>query len=167
MEQDTEVVTRIQGSPISPHQRGNGTHINPLGGSLQVAPTGGRTNPITGAAGKYHGQASRRRRYCSDSAKTLGGTGGRTIGHEGREPEDMATGYNQVERPRHREVGQIGEYNAGSVLGRIHPGGMSSGSLPSCPMVLPPVPSVVSALPLQYPQPCGRISTGGAHYRDN
>ena len=35
----------------------------------------------------------------------------------------MAMGGDQGERPRHWKVGQICEYNVGSVTGRIHPGG--------------------------------------------
>ena len=49
--------------------------------------------------------------------------GRRTIGREGRTPEDMALGGDQGEITIHQEVGQIGEYNAGSVSERIHPGG--------------------------------------------
>ena len=37
----------------------------------------------------------------------MGGAGGNTIEHEGRTPEYMATGGNQGERPRHREVGKL------------------------------------------------------------
>ena len=112
-----------QGSPSSPNQRSTGTNLNPAVGPLQAAPTGGRatTNHVT--TGKYCGQAYERREYCGSSAETPDGTGGRTIRHEGRKSEDMATGGNQGERFRHREVGQIGEYNAGSVPGRINPGG--------------------------------------------
>ena len=46
-----------------------------------------------------------------------------TIENEGRTSEDISLGGNQGERPRHQEVGQIGEYNAGSVPVWIHPGG--------------------------------------------
>ena len=34
-------------------------------------------------------------------------TGRRTIGNEGRTPEDMATGGNKGERTRHQEVGKL------------------------------------------------------------
>ena len=72
MEQDTEVVPRIQVSSNLPIQRVTGTHINPDGGSLQAAPTEGRTNTNTDTAEKYRGQISGRRRYFSVSEETTG-----------------------------------------------------------------------------------------------
>ena len=48
---------------------------------------------------------------------TTDGTVVRKIGNEGRTSEDMAKGGTQGERPRLWEVGQIREYNEGSVLG--------------------------------------------------
>ena len=115
---------RIQGLPGSPHQRGTRTHLNPVGRYLQEDPTRGRTNTNNGTAGKYRGQSSGRRGYCRGSAETPVGTGGSTIGHERRTLEYMNTGVNQVDRPRHREVGKFVECNAGSVTGGIHPGGI-------------------------------------------
>ena len=107
MQKDTEVVPRSQGSPSSPHQRGTGTNLNPAGVSLYTAPTGGITNYNTGTASKYRVQTSERRVYFSGSAKPPFGVGGRSIGNEGRTPEYMAIVDNQVERPRHREVGKL------------------------------------------------------------
>ena len=86
-----------------------------------MAPSGGRDTTNPGTTGKYRRRAYRRRGDCGRSAETPYGTVRRTIGHEVRTPEDMAPGSDQGERPRHREVGQIGEYNTGSVPGRIHP----------------------------------------------
>ena len=101
MEQDTEVVPRSQGSPSFHHQRKTVTDLKPEGGSLQEAPTRGRTNPNTGTSGNYCGQASGGRGDFICSAKTTGGAGGRTIRHEVRTPEEIYKGGNQVERPRH------------------------------------------------------------------
>ena len=95
MEQGTEVVPIVQGSPDSPHQRGTGTYLNPEGGYLQAAPTIGRTNTSTGTTGKYHRWASGRRGYCKGSAETMGRPVGSNIGYEGRTPEDMSKGRNQ------------------------------------------------------------------------
>ena len=53
---------------------------------------------------------------------TMDRTGGRTIGHEVITPEYMATGGNQGEISRHREMGQTFEYNTCGVPGRINPG---------------------------------------------
>ena len=100
------MVTRSQGSEISPHQKETVTHLNLAGGSIQAAPTGGRTNPNTGTDSKYHGKASGRRGHCRGSAETTGRRGGGTIGHERRIPGDMAIGGNRGERPRCLEVGK-------------------------------------------------------------
>ena len=102
MEQDTEVVTIIQGSPISPHQGRSGTNLKPAGGPLQAEPTGGGGTTNPGMTSKYLRWASGRGGYCGGSAETMDGTGRRTIGHEGRIPEDMAPGGYQGEIPRHR-----------------------------------------------------------------
>ena len=82
---------------------------------------GGTTNP--GTTSKNCRQSFGRRGDCGGSSETPDGTGRRTISHEGRIPECMAPGGNQGEIPRHQEVGQIGEYNIGSVPVWIHPGG--------------------------------------------
>ena len=86
MEQDTEVEPRSQVSLISPHQIGTGTHLNPEGGSLQAAPIRGRTNQNTGTTSNYCGQALGRIGDFICSVETTDGTGGMTIGHEGRTP---------------------------------------------------------------------------------
>ena len=104
MNQDTEVVPRIQGSPSLPHHKRAGTNLNPVGGLIQAATTGGRATTNPGTTGKYYGQASRRREDCGSSAKVPYGTVGGTIGHKVITPEDMATGGNQGEISRHREV---------------------------------------------------------------
>ena len=53
MQQDIEVVPKIQRSSNYHQKRETVTHLNPEEGYLQAAPTGGRTNPNTGTAGKY------------------------------------------------------------------------------------------------------------------
>ena len=79
MQQDIEVVPKIQRSSNYHQKRETVTHLNPEEGYLQAAPTGGRTNPNTGTASKYHIRVSGRRGYCSCSAETTGRTGGTNI----------------------------------------------------------------------------------------
>ena len=81
------MVTRSQGSEISPHQKETVTHLNLAGGYIQAAPTGGRTNPNTGTDSKYHGKDSGRRGHCRGSAETTGGRGGRPSGMKEEYPE--------------------------------------------------------------------------------
>ena len=123
MEQDPELVTTIQGSPNIPQHRGTGTHLNSEVGSLQVAPSGGRGNPNTSTTGKYHRQTHVKGGYCSFSADTMNGTGGRTIGDEGRTLEGMAKVGDQLKRPRHRTLGQTSKCGEVSVQKRTHAGG--------------------------------------------
>ena len=124
MEKTPEVVPRIQGTPKPPHHhhhRGTVTHLNPEGGSLQTAPTVGRGNPYTGKTGKYSVRTPGKRGNCSGGADTTDGTGGRTIGYDGRTLEVMAHRGNQVKRPRKETLRQTGEYNNISVLGWTNP----------------------------------------------
>ena len=84
MEQNLEVLPRVQGGPNAPHQIGTETHLNTEGGSLQVAPDVGRGNPDTSTTGKYFRYTPGRRGYYSRSGETMDETGGSTVGHEGR-----------------------------------------------------------------------------------
>ena len=123
MEQDPEVVPKIQGSPNTPHQIVTGTHLNPEGGSIQTATSGGQDNLDTSTTGKDFRRTPIKGGYFSGSFDTSNGTGKKTAGGEGITLEVMAKVGNQGERPRHRTLGQTGKCDGVSVQISTTPGG--------------------------------------------
>ena len=112
-----------QGSPNTPHHIGTGTHLKPEVGSLQTAPSIGRSHTDTSTTGKDHRRTPGRGGYFSGIAQTKNWASWTTIGGDGRKLEGMAKGGYQVKRPRHETLGQTGECGEVSVQRRTHPYG--------------------------------------------
>ena len=105
----------------TPNQRGTGEHLYPAGGPLQAAPSGGRGDTDNSATGDDRGRNPIRGRVCSGSAEATNREGGRSIRYEGRASEGLSKGGDTGKGPRHKTVGQTGEYDEAGVPRGVHP----------------------------------------------
>ena len=92
MKKNTEVLPTGHGTPNTPHQGGDGSHLNLEGVSLYMASLGGRGNHNTSATGRDTRWTSRRGGDCSGSTSNTHGEGGRFIGDEVRASEGAYKG---------------------------------------------------------------------------
>ena len=92
MEKDPEVVRTGQGTPENPHQGDTVAHINPEGVPIHTVQFGGQGDPDTSETGEDIGQTPGRVGDHSDSAGTIHGVVGRSIGFESRTYEGLDKG---------------------------------------------------------------------------